>query len=71
LLVLGCFDEFFAILAKIFSCGRKIRESFKDLKEFHEFFEALLFSATIFDGFERISRNSLNDSAFFNNLSLI
>jgi hypothetical protein len=50
-MVVPCvFDAIFAEFDGIFSCGRKICESFKDLKEFHEFFVRLL---TIFDGFEK------------------
>jgi hypothetical protein len=54
----------------LFSCGRKIRESFKDLKEIHGFFKAwccLLQSLTDLSDF----KNSLNDVAFCNNLSQI
>jgi hypothetical protein len=36
--ILCTLDMVFAKFDGIFSCGRKICESFKDLKEFHEFF---------------------------------
>jgi hypothetical protein len=36
--ILCALDVIFAIFEGIFSCGRKIHDSFKDLKELHEFF---------------------------------
>jgi hypothetical protein len=36
--ILCSLDVIFVAFEGIFSCGRKIHESFKDLKEFHEFF---------------------------------
>jgi hypothetical protein len=52
------------------SCGRKIREFFKDLKEIHGFFKAwrcLRQSLTDLTDFQ----NALNDVAFYNNFSKI
>jgi hypothetical protein len=61
---------FFTAFARIFFYGRKIRESFKDLKELHAFFETshcLLQSLIDLSDFQ----NDLNDAAFCNNLSQI
>jgi hypothetical protein len=54
----------------LYSCGRKIRESFKDLREIHGFFKSwccLLQSLTDLSNFQ----NALNDDAFCSNLSWI
>jgi hypothetical protein len=36
--ILCALDVIFVAFEGFFSCGKKICESFKDLKEFHEFF---------------------------------